>query len=102
MDQLTKTYVGIGMEIHIRLAAFILFVAAIFFGWKGCNQEFFLLLAVAFELYAITEMKVNWTQEIVLKNWKSSLAHRIPNSISGVLAQFFAFICLVGFFLLSP
>lgn len=89
------------MRPHVRFTALAFLIVALFFAWRSRSQEFFLLLAIALELYSLTELQLDWREKIQLRKWKALLARRNPSSIAGIVAQGGAFLCLLGFFISS-
>ncbi|UGQ45509.1 hypothetical protein [Massilia endophytica] len=88
------------MKTQFRLVALTLLIAAFTLAWASRIQGFCLSMALALELYALTELEINWREQIELRKLKAFFMRHNNSSISGVVAQIAAFLLLVAFFLL--
>lgn len=89
------------MKTHFRLAAFVLMVGSLVSAFNGDAKVFFFLLAVALEIYSLTEMEIDWSEKFCVKNIPQLMRRPNATSTIGIAAQFSAYLCLAGFFI-SP
>ena len=86
---------------HCRLAAVVFLAAAFLLAAMGQPKLFLLLVAVALELYALTEMRIDWSKKYHVKSMLPMLVGRQRNSVTGAIAQLAAGLCILGAFLSS-
>jgi hypothetical protein len=86
---------------HVRLAALVLLAASLLMAAMGQAKLFLLLIGIALELYALTEMRIDWSRKYHIKGLVPLLNQRHRNSVTGAIAQLAAYLCLIGAFL-SP
>ena len=84
---------------HFKLAAFVLLVGSLISAFNGDAKVFFILLAVALEIYAMTEMEIDWSEKFRFRDIPSLMRRPNPTSFIGIIAQFSAYLCLAGFFI---
>jgi len=86
---------------HLRFATLVILAASLLMAALGQAKFFLLLIAVALELYALTEIRVDWSKKYHIKGLLPMMTQRQRNSVTGAIAQFAAIVCLAGAFL-SP
>jgi hypothetical protein len=86
---------------HLRIAATIMLATSLVMAAMGQAKFFLLLIAIALELYALTEIRVDWSKKYHIKGMLPLVTQRQRNSVTGAIAQLAAIVCLAGAFL-SP
>jgi hypothetical protein len=86
---------------HLRVATLVILAASLLMAAMGHAKFFLLLIAIALELYALTEMRIDWSKKYHIKGLAPLLNQRHRNSVTGAIAQLAAYLCLIGAFL-SP
>jgi len=86
---------------HVRLAALVILAASLLMAAMDQAKLFLLLIGIALELYALTEMQIDWSRKYHIKGLVPLLNSRHRNSLTGAIAQIAAYLCLIGAFL-SP
>lgn len=86
---------------HLRIAAGVMLATSLVMAAIGQAKFFLLLIGIALELHALTELRVDWTKKYHIKGMLPLLTQRQRNSVTGAIAQFAAIVCLAGAFL-SP
>lgn len=86
---------------HLRIAARVMLATSLVMAAMGQAKFFLLLIAIALELHALTELRVDWSKKYHIKGMFPLLTQRQRNSVTGAIAQFAAIVCLAGAFLSS-
>ena len=86
---------------HLKIAALSMLAASLLMAAMGQAKFFLLLIAISLDLYALTEIRVDWSKKYHIKGMLPLVTQRQRNSVSGAIAQFAAIVCLAGAFL-SP
>ena len=89
------------VKFHLRVATLVVGGASFLMAAMGEAHLFLVLIGIALELYALTEMQVDWSKKYHIKGLVPLLNQRRRNSLTGAIAQLAAYLCLIGAFL-SP
>ena len=89
------------VKYHLRIATLVISAASFLMAAMGQAKLFLLLIGIALELYALTEMQVDWSKKYRIKGLGPLLNQRHRNSVTGAIAQLAAYLCLIGAFLSS-